>query len=955
MKQYPAEPDLEENFVTSIRGYGFDINGNRICLQVEDFQPSVYIEAHANINFTNLRFTLEEKTNLYNFKNTKQDFFKVYFRTKSQMTAFLRENALENIAHEQNASSLLQFLTQQKLSQVGWLEFDGVLIEEANLCDKTFECIWTDTRPETGPFVEPLVCAFDCEVYSTIPTAMPSDKPGDEIFQISAVFSDGDEFLISLEGADYDDDVIQCSTERILLQTFMSLIKTKKPTILIGYNILGFDIEYILKRCTRLFLVDELLELGYGNKQANIKAVKWSSDAIGIQELTYIQWEGIVVLDLYPIVKRDYKFDNYKLETVAQAILGCGKDLVGIKDIIAAYDTKLMKKVGDYCVKDSRLCLQLEAKMATWIGLVEMANVCNVQPMTLYIQGQQIKIYSQVYKYCHFNNIVVNTNAYKTPATLKYSGAYVMEPVPGIYTNVIPFDFSSLYPSIIITENICYSTIADENVPDEDCNNFEWEDHIGCEHDPKVIAVTKLTQEIKALDSKMASMRVCRDQFKTKVEKQTLQLKINRLKEAQKPLRKQRAAFKAQKTFVICAKNSFRFLKSCIKVGVIPTIIQNLLSSRNAVKKLLKSQAHDEIGRIILDKKQLAYKISANSMYGAMGVRSGYLPYMPGAMTVTYCGREAIKKSLRLIEEKFGGKVIYGDTDSNYVQFKNLSLDKLWDHAQYVSKQVSAHFPKTMSLEFEEKIYKKFILLGKKKYVYTAWDTSNKVKLGFKGVVLARRDNAKIVRHLYNNCLNDIMMQAKTQTDIIYLIIDCISRLGCSFSHDEFVLTKSVGDADGEYDYESGRLGNYKVKSLPLDFDERERQLNGKTEEEWYTSQLPGHMQLVKKLARRGIPVAKGSRLEIVILNNGKVKLGEKMEDLDHYINNKWHLKLDYKYYITSMINPLDQLLEVVYNKPLLAEIANNVFKKTVCLAELRAKFKPKLIFIRNKCLKPIH
>jgi len=65
----------------------------------------------------------------------------------------------------------------------------------------------------------------------------------------------------------------------------------------------------------------------------------------------------------------------------------------------------------------------------------------------------------------------------------------------------------------------------------------------------------------------------------------------------------------------------------------------------------------------VYDKEQLAYKVSANSMYGAMGVRRGYLPFMPGAMCVTYAGRNALEKTAELIQSQFRGTLIYGDTD----------------------------------------------------------------------------------------------------------------------------------------------------------------------------------------------------------------------------------------------------------------------------------------------------
>lgn len=944
-KVYIYQWIVTENYVVTIKGFGIDHDGNRVCVVVENFLPHVYILESASPDLSScVKILIEEKCNLYNFEPGLKTFIKGYFRSKSAIHNFIKENKLENKVHEHNASTLLQFTTERNLKQIGWIEFEGEELEMEGLSDKYYTCDFSDVNQCLGPYKELLGCAFDLEVYSTVLNAMPSNKPGDEIFQVSVVFSDGESYLISLEGRDYDDDVIQVKDEKTLLLTFLELLKEKRPMLLYGYNILGFDINYIIKRCIRLFLLDELMSFGYGSDEAELKTVKWSSSAFGEQEFTYLAWEGIVILDLYPIVKRDYKFSNYKLETVASSILGHGKDPITVKDIVRAYETKYMKTVGLYCVKDSKLCIDLADKLGLWIGLVEMANICNVQPMVLYIQGQQIRIYSQVYKYCNGENIVVNTSAYKTPQAMKYTGAYVMEPVPGLYTNVIPFDFSSLYPSIIITENICYSTIASEATPDSDCNIFKWEDHIGCSHDPKVIKDAGIGDKIKELDEKIKLLRSKRDSSKA-AQKKELQKEINVLMAKQKPLRAERADLKIQYKFAICCKNRFRFLKESIKKGVIPTIIKNLLDSRAAIKKQIKNET-DSFKKIVLDKQQLAYKVSANSMYGAMGVRSGYLPYMPGAMTVTHCGREAIKKSLKLIESLYNGKVIYGDTDSNYVQFPHIEESDLWDSAIKIAKKVSEFFPKTMKLEFEEKIYKQFIMLGKKKYIFNELDSN--LKIGYKGVVLARRDNPKIVRDLYLECASKIFLKLH-EIDILYFLIERLCTLAIKCAPEDFVLTKAVGSLGTEYNHNDGRLGNYKVKALPFDEDCRYEVLGGKDELDYYHGQLPAHMQLVARMAKRGVPVSTGTRLEFVVLDNSGPKLRDKVEEFDYFKLNSKILKLDYDYYIKCMINPIDQLLNIVFrNADIISHLSKIIIHKNNVLKELKAKFRPKLVFVKR-------
>ena len=105
----------------------------------------------------------------------------------------------------------------------------------------------------------------------------------------------------------------------------------------------------------------------------------------------------------------------------------------------------------------------------------------------------------------------------------------------------------------------------------------------------------------------------------------------------------------------------------------------------------LKAEAGPDMDKLIkeqkslidvLDKRQLSYKVSANSMYGAMGVRKGYLPFMPGAMCTTYMGRVNIELVAETIPKKYGGELVYGDTDSNYIHFPHLTgAQETWDYA----------------------------------------------------------------------------------------------------------------------------------------------------------------------------------------------------------------------------------------------------------------------------------
>lgn len=291
------------------------------------------------------------------------------------------------------------------------------------------------------------------------------------------------------------------------------------------------------------------------------------------------------------------------------------------------------------CIQDSVLVVKLMEKTQTWVGLTEQASTYNTSIFSIYTQGQQIKVFSQVYKYCLNNNIIVEKDGYVAKEDERYVGAHVFPPEPGLYERVLPFDFASLYPSTIIAYNIDYSTIVfDESIPDSLCHVMEWSDHLFCDHDPKVIRKKQLSDYIETQQYKLKELREKRDKKTNKLCRKEIVDEINKITEEMKPYREERAQVaKTISKNTMCAERRYRFLKE--PKGVIPTILQNLLDARANTRKIIKNNKKDisiledkdkikdlKLLNNVLDKRQLAYKISANSMYGSMGVKKDICP-----------------------------------------------------------------------------------------------------------------------------------------------------------------------------------------------------------------------------------------------------------------------------------------------------------------------------------------
>jgi len=911
MYQWHLEDDPEQEEYLSVRGYGINEQGNTVCLHVKRFMPWLYVEIQSKTPWLDRKTTYMEKVKercmakpfsiqaihrqrLYGYNGQKTNvYLKLYFQSQAarksasyrlqNFNSMVYGKPTRFLCHEFEASALLQFVCKLDLPTAGWIEFGGrEKTKKHTPLEKEYEADMTRVFrvKEDFPVPEIVVFSFDIEVYSTNPNRMPDATiEGDCIFQISVVLGKGnqvlDRVLLTLGSPDRrivggKIRVEEFASEIKLLLGFQRLLRSSGAHVIVGYNIMGFDIPYMMDRAERCGIKREFDVWGIPSSHCPVKEVHWSSAAYSFQDFRFFECEGRITVDLLPLIKREYKFSNYKLKTVSTFFLGETKDPLTPQDIFKAYrehlnknpeSRKLLAECGKYCVQDAHLVWRLFQRLETWVGLVEMANICNVPVMALYTQGQQIKVFSQVYKKCHQDGVLVQS-AKSLPPELTFSaekgyvGAFVFPPKPGIYEHVVPFDFSSLYPTTIIAYNIDYSTfVMDESVPDEDCHVIEWEEHSGCEHDP---------EKGKKITTK------------------------------------------------VCERYRYRFRRE--PIGVIPGLLKALLQQRSETRKRIKT-LRDPTLKTVLDKRQLAYKVSANSMYGAMGVQKGYIPFLPGAMCTTAIGRMSIHRAAEHVRQHHNGLLVYGDTDSIYCHFSGLyEMKDIWQKAKQLEKEFCGLFPDPMRLIFEEKIYRTFLILTKKRYMAYTCNEKGEVDedLTSRGVLLARRDNCLWIRRIYEKVVRQMMDHLRKETildGIHQEILHLFQWQRPSIS--DFVSSKLVGK-------------DYKIRPPPTDdvkLKKRLEELKIKWtvhREEWmkeYREKCqPPHVQLASKMKKRGQPIEAGTRIEYVVLENEeKSKLNEKMEDPYYYRLHCDVLRLDCLYYTEALSKPLDQILEIVY------------------------------------------
>lgn len=231
------------------------------------------------------------------------------------------------------------------------------------------------------------------------------------------------------------------------------------------------------------------------------------------------------------------------------------------------------------------------------------------------------------------------------------------------------------------------------------------------------------------------------------------------------------------------------------------------MTARKKAKAELKKET-DPFKQKVLDGRQLALKVSANSVYGFTGAQVGKLPCLEISQSVTGFGRQMIEKTKQLVESKYtiangykaDAKIIYGDTDSVMCKLGTQTVEESMALGREAAEWVSSHFIPPIKLEFE-KVYFPYLLINKKRYagLYFSSSPNTHDKMDCKGIETVRRDNCPLVANLINTCLQKILIDRDPQGAVEHAK-DVISDLLCNrIDTSQLVITKELTRTADEY------------------------------------------------------------------------------------------------------------------------------------------------------------
>jgi len=508
-------------------------------------------------------------------------------------------------------------------------------------------------------------------------------------------------------------------------------------------------------------------------------------------------------------------------------------------------------------------------KIDVMTGYVEMAKICSVPINFLVMRGQGIKLTSYIAKKCREKKTLMPVLE-KPMFDEGYEGAIVLDPKCDLYLDnpVACVDYSSLYPSSMISDNLSHDSkvwTKEYDLKGNQINESGEKDETG-----RFIYDNLPDYEY---------VNVTYDSFKW--------VKNSRGKSEK----------------VHCGTKTCRFAQFPEGRGIMPSILEELLASRKATRKLIPQQT-DDFMKNILDKRQLSYKLTANSLYGQCGAKTSTFYEKDVAASCTAIGRKLLTYGKRVIEETYGdlivdttkyGKVhsnaeyVYGDTDSVFFTFNLKTLDGedirgkkaleiTIELAQEAGALATQFLKKPHDLEYE-KTFMPFCLLSKKRYVGMLYEKDpNKCKRNSMGIVLKRRDNAPIVKDVYGGII-DILMKEKDVQKAVDFLQSCLQNIiEEKYPMDKLIITKSL-------------RSNYK----------NPKQI--------------AHKVLADRIGKRdpGNKPSSGDRIPFVYIETKKKNAlqGDKIETPDYIIKNK--IRPNYSFYITNQImKPVQQVFALV-------------------------------------------
>ncbi|KAI8161396.1 DNA polymerase zeta catalytic subunit [Colletotrichum sp. SAR 10_70] len=537
-------------------------------------------------------------------------------------------------------------------------------------------------------------------------------------------------------------EILEESSELDLMVRMVEIVRAHDPDILTGYEVHGSSWGYLIERARLKYDYDLCDEFSRMKSNSHGRIGK-ENDRWGFNTTSTIRVTGRHMINIWRAMRGELNLLQYTMENVVWHVLHRRIPHYSWRTLTEWYKSSKQRdldKLLRYYLARTRIDIQILESNELIPRTSEQARLLGVDFFSVFSRGSQFKVESIMFRIAKPENFML-----VSPSRKQVGGQnaleclpLVMEPQSAFYNSpLLVLDFQSLYPSVMIAYNLCYSTFLGRIVNWRGMNKMGFTEY--------------------------------------QRHKRLLEL---------------------LKDHINITPNGMMYVKPEIRKSLLAKMLGEILETRVMVKSGMKQDKDDKTLQQLLNNRQLALKLLANVTYGYTSASfSGRMPCSEIADSIVQTGRETLERAIAFIhsQERWGAEVVYGDTDSLFVYLKGRTKDQAFDIGNEIAKAITDMNPRPIKLKFE-KVYHPCVLLAKKRYVGYKYESKDQVKPDFdaKGIETVRRDGTPAEQKIEEKALKILFETANLSEVKSYFQKQCEKIMRGSVSVQDFCYAREV-------------------------------------------------------------------------------------------------------------------------------------------------------------------
>lgn len=537
-------------------------------------------------------------------------------------------------------------------------------------------------------------------------------------------------------------EVIQEDTELDAMVRTVEIVRSHDPDVLTGYEVHGSSWGYLIERARHKYDYNLCDEFSRMKTQSHGRFGK-EADRWGFNTTSTIRVTGRHMINIWRAMRGELNLLQYTMENVVWHLLHRRIPHYSHQTLSNWYTNgrhRDLAKCLRYYITRTKMDIRILEENELIPRTSEQARLLGVDFFSVFSRGSQFKVESIMFRIAKPENFVL-----VSPSRKQVGGQnaleclpLVMEPQSAFYNSpLLVLDFQSLYPSVMIAYNYCYSTFLGRIVNWRGTNKMGFTEY-----------------------------------------------------------KRQERLLELLKDYINIAPNGMMYTKVEIRKSLLAKMLTEILETRVMVKSGMKQDRDDRTLQQLLNNRQLALKLLANVTYGYTSASfSGRMPCSEIADSIVQTGRETLERAIAYIHsvEKWGAEVVYGDTDSLFIYLKGRTRDQAFDIGNEIAKAITDMNPRPVKLKFE-KVYHPCVLLAKKRYVGYKYESRDQVKPDFdaKGIETVRRDGTPAEQKIEEKALKLLFETADLSQIKAYFQSQCDKIMRGQVSVQDFCFAREV-------------------------------------------------------------------------------------------------------------------------------------------------------------------